>query len=35
MDTLGVDIEVEDTAIGLVKFERKILANVEVTMWKD
>ena len=31
MDTLGVDIEVEDTAIGLVKFERKILANVEVT----
>ena len=31
MDTFGAEIEVEDTALGLVKFKNKILANVEVT----
>ena len=31
MDTLGVNVEVEDTALGLVKFKKKILANIEVT----
>ena len=31
MDTFGAEIEVEDTALGLVKFKNKIMANVEVT----
>ena len=31
MDTFGAKIEVEDTVVGLVKFQNKTLANIEVT----